>query len=116
MPLAAPRPCGHPGCRALVRHGERYCADHVRVSPEAVARREKAVDPFYLGTAWRRLRASYLRAHPLCARCGAVATLVHHVVERQRGGAEYDEANLQALCASCHARCPGHGHRGREER
>ncbi len=103
MPLRAPHPCGHPGCPALVRDGAR-CSAH-RVTHE---RREKEADPFYKRSAWLRLRAVVLRRDPLCP-CGAPATVVDHITPRDEGGAEYDEANLRSLCASCHARLPGHG-------
>lgn len=104
MPIRAPHPCGHPGCPALVRDGAR-CPAH-RITPE---RAEKRTDRFYVSTAWRRLRAVQLRAHPLCDMCGAFATLVDHITPRADGGAPYDGANLRSLCASCHARLPGHG-------
>lgn len=58
---------------------------------------------------WRRVRANYLRAHPLCAHCATIgrvepATEVDHVVPIRRGGARLDPANLQALCKRCHSR------------
>ena len=66
----------------------------------------------YNNTAWRRLRDTYLKEHPLCADClakGKVtpATSVHHVNSPFKGGEvnynlllDYD--NLMSLCCKCH--------------
>ena len=56
---------------------------------------------------WRRLRAMWLRRHPLCQACadeGRVtpAELVHHVVAIEDGGARLDQANLESLCRRHH--------------
>lgn len=57
------------------------------------------------GVNWRRLRASVLARRPVCEACGReAATEVDHVTAIARGGAHYDEANLQALCKGCHSR------------
>jgi len=42
--------------------------------------------------------------HPLCARCGVIATEVHHVLALSEGGAPFDLSNLESLCGSCHGR------------
>ena len=113
MPTAAPRPCAHPGCPALVARG--YCPAHERTAPQAVARREKVVDPFYKSVRWQRLRSIVLRRSPFCLLCHAPATVVDHIHERQDGGEAYDESNLRSLCASCHAKLPGHGFNTKEK-
>ena len=76
-------------------------------------------DPFYQRASWRRFRASVLGARPICEMpgCGIAATNVDHIVSRRRGGADFDPANVQALCASCHStktalRDGGFGHAG----
>lgn len=109
MPSRPPRPCAHPGCREVVSSGCR-CAAH-RVTE---TRRQKRPDPFYISTRWRRLRALVLRASPLCALCGAVATLVDHIVPIKAGGADLDPKNLRSMCASCHAKLPEHGYNSEE--
>ena len=73
----------------------------------------KPSDRRYHTAAWRRLRETFLRAHPLCEVCEAngelvPATVADHRTEIQHGGALLDQANLRALCASCHAKMPGH--------
>ncbi len=62
-------------------------------------------DRFYQSKTWRRFRASVLQARPICEvpGCDIVATNVDHIVPRSRGGADFDPANVQALCASCHS-------------
>ena len=59
---------------------------------------------------WKRARRQFLAEHPLCRDCrraGRVkpATDIHHVVPRrqQHSGDDFDEANLEALCHSCHS-------------
>lgn len=60
---------------------------------------------FYQQSAWRRFRATILRARPVCETpgCGITATHVDHKLARRRGGADFDPDNVQSLCASCHS-------------
>ena len=54
---------------------------------------------------WRRFAKKwYLPQHPLCVACGQPAQCVDHILPLSEGGEKYDEANLQALCQSCHNR------------
>jgi 5-methylcytosine-specific restriction protein A len=55
------------------------------------------------GWRWTKLRLMVLRERPLCEHCGRAATDVDHKVARVKGGDDSFE-NLQALCASCHAK------------
>lgn len=67
----------------------------------------------YQLTAWRKLRNSYLREHPICAEClrnGKItpAEDVHHVKSPFKGGEiNYelllDDKNLESVCKECHA-------------
>lgn len=54
---------------------------------------------------WRRIRASYLRRHPVCEEpgCGAPAVDVDHIDGRGPLGDNTD-ANLRALCKPHHSR------------
>lgn len=52
------------------------------------------------GAAWRKLRASVLRAQPLC-RCGEWATDVDH---KDNNATNNERSNLQGLCHECHSR------------
>lgn len=53
--------------------------------------------------AWRKRRADVLAVRPKCDLCPKRATEVHHRVPKVLGGTD-DDANLQALCKSCHSR------------
>lgn len=54
--------------------------------------------------AWQRLRARFLRQHPLCA-CGAPSTDVDHIQTiRARPDLRLTWSNLRALCHACHSR------------
>lgn len=61
------------------------------------------------GSRWRRARAQYLQAHPLCGYCrqqGRVtaATVVDHIAPHRGDQALFwDSDNWQALCARCHS-------------
>jgi 5-methylcytosine-specific restriction enzyme A len=102
MPRRAPRPCAVPGCPRLVREGS-YCAEHLAERRRSQdARRGTAAQRGY-GQHWRKIRARFLRKYPRCARCGAVATVAHHI-KRVRDGGRHTEDNLMALCAACHSR------------
>jgi 5-methylcytosine-specific restriction enzyme A len=112
MPSRPPRPCAHPGCRALVIDAAR-CPEHRRLAAAAVdARRGNFRDRGYSG-AWDRLSRSFLREHPLCRMCVAEghvvpATVADHVVPKERhedavAVIDDPERDLQALCRRHHA-------------
>ena len=54
------------------------------------------------GREWKRLRDKYIKQHPLCERCGAIATEVHHIVPIIEGGKNHSIDNLMSVCESCH--------------
>ena len=99
-PTAPARPCTQPGCPALVDGGGR-CPKH--------RQRGAPIDTFYSSRQWRRFRAAFLAAHPLCEDCGKQGRLrpaveVAHIIPRRQGGDPFDEANCRGLCKSCHSR------------
>lgn len=109
MPIAAPRPCRHPGCGQLVRDGSGYCASHQadrKAGTFSDPHRGNRHDRGY-GTAWVKARDRILtRDAGLCQPClraGRVtmARQVDHIVPKSAGGTE-DDSNLQAICAPCH--------------
>jgi 5-methylcytosine-specific restriction protein A len=55
---------------------------------------------------WRKLRASKLRANPMCEYCPphaqAVATEVDHKQAINNGGDPWDMGNLASSCGACH--------------
>lgn len=120
MPVSAPRPCGAPGCGALVQTG-RYCSAHTSRGSDSRAHggRGSAHQRGY-NSRWQRARAAYLAAHPLCVECakhGRVtpARVVDHVRPHRGDQALFwDERNWQALCDhtspfDCHGAKTGRG-------
>lgn len=89
-----------------------YCATHRVLVHRDYGRARRSFDTelgFYQSANWRRLRASFLRLHPLCRACAGqertvAATVVDHVVPIKDGGGRLDPSNLQPLCISCHNR------------
>jgi 5-methylcytosine-specific restriction protein A len=64
---------------------------------------------FYDSPAWRKVRATYKRANPLCVSCKAEgfaieAKVIDHIIEIKDGGAALSYSNLQSLCHKCHNR------------
>lgn len=103
------RPCARPGCPTLVDRG--YCAEHERQRQRTYDRsRGKTAERGY-GAQHRKWRAMVLARDPVCvdpygvhAERGEVvaSTVADHIVPIRRGGARFDLANGQGLCASCH--------------
>ena len=60
------------------------------------------------GYRWKKIRAAFLQAHPLCEECKkdgrlTLATEVHHILPLGHGGTNRED-NLMALCKPCHSR------------
>lgn len=115
MPRSAPKPCAEPGCPQLVYDGSRcdehrreYSRDRSRTRFNSANQADKALDDFYKGAAWVRLRRWWIRRNPLCVRCeerGVVTPgrVVDHIVERRDDPSRsLDATNLQTLCHRCH--------------
>ena len=111
MPRRAPTPCRKPGCAEVVA-SPGFCDRHRGSQHQDYARARRGFDEelgFYRSAAWRSARAALLREEPLCRACRAggrlaPATVVDHVRPIKDGGARFDPANLQPLCAPCHNR------------
>ena len=78
MPRKSKHPCNHPGCPHLTE--QRYCEQHKPLHPDRPSANSRGYN-----SRWRRVRAAYLRKHPLCVRCMAdgryvKATVVDHIV------------------------------------
>lgn len=108
MPLKAPRPCAHPGCKTLTRCGR--CDKHRKqVDAEDRDRRGSAYERGYTHK-WNEARLVWLRAKPLCTRCmqsGHIqaASVVDHIRPHKGDkGLFWDQANWQSLCKPCHDR------------
>ena len=102
MPRKSKCPCRHPGCPHLVEAGQLYCSEHAKLHE-----RPSSAKRGY-NNKWRRVRAAYLRKHPMCVKCMAEgrftpATVVDHITpHRGNPVLMWDENNYQALCKPCH--------------
>ena len=107
MPKRPKRPCSHPGCGRLT--DDRYCDEHRQIAEHHYNKYQRDPDTSQrYGRAWRRIRARYIQAHPLCEQCEkedrmTPAQEVHHMLALANGGT-HEENNLLALCKSCHSR------------
>lgn len=100
MPRRLPTPCSQPGCPEVC-YG-RFCDEHQRDEYRRQdARRGTAAERGY-DAKWRRVRAQYLKHHPLCEECGEPAVEVHHKIPLAQGGTHKWE-NLKALCKRHHS-------------
>ena len=106
MPHKAKRPCKYPGCPNLTDRD--YCAEHISQARYEYNhyRRDPETQKRY-GSQWRKIRALYVKAHPLCEEClrhGRTTPVqeVHHIIPLADGGT-HDFSNLMSLCKSCHS-------------
>ena len=102
MPMAAPRPCTHVGCTALVSDGSGRCELHPRPQWNKTAQTVKRIT----GRKLQAMRAQLFKEQPLCAHClpkGFItqATQRDHIKPLAEGGTDTPD-NVQALCAACH--------------
>lgn len=107
MPSKPKKPCTYPGCPNLTH--ETYCEDHQALRHKQYDKYNRAPnhDKKY-GNNWRRIRALYVKQHPLCERClkeGRITPVeeVHHIIPLSRGGTN-QFSNLMSLCQSCHTK------------
>lgn len=73
---------------------------------ECNRRRNRETSPnqaLYNRKKWKLTRRRYLYKQPLCERCQALATDVHHKQALQDGGNPWSMDNLEALCHACHS-------------
>jgi 5-methylcytosine-specific restriction protein A len=106
MPRRPLKPCAQPGCPALVESGR--CPDHDRKRQYNRDHPRGSSTAQGYGQRWRRARARFLRAHPLCVRCAregrtTAATVVDHRAPHRGDPALFwDERNWQSMCKQCH--------------
>ena len=106
MPRKPKKPCSHSGCPKLT--AGRFCDAHAKQDAREYERyrRDPETRKRY-GYEWRRIRARYIAAHPLCEQCQQNGQLtsaqeVHHILPLLRGG-DHSVGNLMALCKRCHS-------------
>lgn len=77
---------------------------HVSLTPKRDDPIREWTAKFYRSARWRDTRAAALRREPLCRRCQAIASHVHHIIELiVRPDLATDPLNLECLCPSCHS-------------
>jgi 5-methylcytosine-specific restriction enzyme A len=99
MPQRPKTDCLEPGCTTAVDYGR--CPQHREEHRALTSPRQD------YGPDWPRISKRQLRAHPLCARCGARATETDHRIPLRffpTLRAAHDPTNLQSLCSPCHKR------------
>lgn len=102
MPSKPLKPCNKIGCPKLTR--ERYCEDHKELSNNYDQYRGNAAKRGY-GNQWRKARVGYLGQHPICVRCGDIATVVDHIIPHKGDmNLFWSVSNWQSLCKTCHDR------------
>lgn len=107
MPRKPKRPCSYPGCPELV--DGRYCEKHNQEVNRHYNRHQRDPETSKrYGRRWRKIRKTYITAHPLCEECkrqGKItpAEEVHHIKPLSDGGT-HDYENLMSLCKSCHSK------------
>ncbi len=113
MPVAAPRPCRHGGCRVLVTGRDGFCDAHrretFRVQKQSVTIDYKERNRFYQRKVWKDVRNAHAADEPLCREClklGKVVAMdvVDHITPFTsiNDPLALDDGNLQSLCKSCH--------------
>ncbi|WP_417278409.1 HNH endonuclease [Celeribacter sp.] len=102
-----PKPPHVCSCGRVVPHGERCACQIARTrarNKRHDQRRPTAAQRGY-NHAWRKARIEFLNYHPVCARCGAPATVVDHIIPHKGDDRLFwDKSNWQALCKPCHDR------------
>ena len=93
------------------KRDKRYDRVYDRMRPES--------HRLYSTSRWQKLREYKKHRNPLCEECLrnhviTPATLVDHILPIAEGGAPFDIANLQSLCAACHNKKHAEG-RGRKK-
>jgi 5-methylcytosine-specific restriction protein A len=106
MPSKPRKPCCYPDCPALTH--ERYCPQHKKLTEAQYDKYQRDPDSVKrYGQLWRKIRARFLKEHPLCEMCKREGKLtpakqVHHVVPLANGGTN-ESNNLMSVCLACHS-------------
>jgi 5-methylcytosine-specific restriction protein A len=109
MPMRAPKAChcGTLNCTVHTAQATMHERDLWRKLKE-----NNPLVSLYKTKRWQALRRRLLSLFPVCVECNnALATDVDHIIDARTwvstGRDFYDEANLQCLCHSCHAKKTG---------
>ena len=99
MPYRSNIPCKHPGCAALIPHGQMYCDEHKKLHKN---------DRAYASERGMALLRDTRYENPFCVKCYeeghiTMATVVDHIIPH-RGDQKlfWDRGNWQSLCEHHH--------------
>ncbi len=103
MPSKPLRACMVPGCPEKAIVGSRCTRHALQERQEYEEDRPSAAQRGY-DLHWRRVRAAYIKAHPICCvpGCNQEATDVDHVIPLSEGGTN-EWSNLQGFCHRHHS-------------
>jgi 5-methylcytosine-specific restriction protein A len=103
MPSKPLRPCGHPGCPALVQVGK--CPEHSKDNRQYDKRRGSSTERGY-GARHQRIREVVRREEPLCREClsNNITTASSEMDHIDGNSMNTRRDNLQMLCKTCHSR------------
>ena len=99
--------CKKPGCPAYAVPGKGYCQKHQAQHNKYIDNRDNSNERGY-DRQWQKLRAWYIKRHPLCEKCLTHNILtpveeVHHIQPVDEAPERrLDPDNLMSLCRSCH--------------
>ena len=103
MPVRAPRVCGH--CDLTHISGEECAivAERNRARKAAFDKKRPSSRQRGYTAEWERESRAFLKANPVCRRCGAPSTLIDHI-QPHKGNQRlfWNKANWQPLCTPCH--------------
>jgi 5-methylcytosine-specific restriction protein A len=99
--------CAQPRCPSLVPKGQTRCERHRKEKRRREDKRRPSAAKRGYDAKWRKTRAAYLKAFPICEEehgCIEWATDVHHLDGLgPMGPRGHDWENLQALCHRHHS-------------
>lgn len=111
MPVSAPKPCKHSGCRLLTTQGA-YCDEHASQQKKLADSQRASSNERGYGYKWQKVSKAFLAKHPICEcdTCKASGVLlpsqvVDHIIPH-RGDMNlfWDRNNWQAMNKVCHDR------------
>ena len=103
MPNRMPYPCNKIGCNTLTHN--RFCDVHAKLEQWIRDKERGSAAQRGYTYKWQQYSKQFLKQYPLCAVCGAPATVTDHIVPH-KGDRDlfWDRFNHQPLCKRCHDR------------
>jgi 5-methylcytosine-specific restriction protein A len=101
MPGKMKHPCNKIGCNKLTH--DRYCDTHARLEQRTRDKERGSAAARGYTYKWQQYSKRFLQQFPICAQCGAPATVTDHIIPH-KGDMDlfWDRFNHQPLCKRCH--------------